>query len=108
MEPRGEAGLTSITWGQTQIPKGKGLLGCCEEKLWMHTLSPPPPLAVPTKCFLAGKTLQQPWLPEAIQLGNLPHQMKRSISISQFICVWPLCFLVPALLAPSVFRTHSH
>lgn len=30
VEPTGDAGLTSITWGQTQIAKGKGLLGCCE------------------------------------------------------------------------------
>lgn len=34
--------------------------------------------------------------------------MKTSISISQFICIWPLCFLLPALPAPSLARPHPH
>lgn len=63
-------GTDSITCRQTQVPKGKGLLGG-GVKSCGHTLpiaAPGPQMSGKTKCFLAGKTLQQPGLPKAIQL----------------------------------------
>lgn len=60
----------AITCGQTQVPKEKGLLGG-GVKSSGHTLpiaTPAPQMSGKTKCFLAGKTLQQPGLPKAIQL----------------------------------------
>lgn len=67
-----EAGLTSVTWGQTRIPKGKSCWDAVSKSCGFGP-SPdahrrPRPQLSQLSVFWLGKTLQQPRLPKAIQL----------------------------------------